>query len=419
MRKINKALVIAMVFAISTTSFAIKSQPSSPLSPLKDRAKSDHDLFKKMNKGWPRFYQTLEPYLDSQKDYLWIKLKVPKYPIDVRSGEQFRQSTAAKAPLWRGELGHTMIMWQCHQPDGSVRKGITGMTGESENQNRQMALGGWGLTALLTMFNDGRLETYDDKVDDGIDGLEPFMSYNLVMEVDRKACNDAVGFIWKFISHPNNPKTLFGLYGKPKDFAGGGCGSFAWTAFEESGALPKTLFTDVWRKVYIPLALLGRGPELPSIRTTASINFRSGARELQESLYVSPSFLKYGPWDDTQRPAEVLDFIDPELMIFEVNAFMHEHLKTLPENSPEVQLFKSRYPDYRIVSHWVPDVGYDPPFHTPQYFLSTPIDENFDEHTEAIAKSVREWWQEKTARGMHAQLVPFGKMSSALILTNL
>lgn len=238
------------------------SSNSGRASSNKPRPISSRQIMPLLNAGWGESFRDIEDAISKDRDYITWIVKTPRHPMDLRNAEFFRRwiNGAGKGTA---DISHMMVAWQCHDSKGRRIRGVTGLTGENSNQTVRMIKKGWGQTAFMAVFTDGELNTpgefeiiAQDAEAEGL-GLA-----HITFEVSRQDCSNMLSFLRKFIDHPNQPATRFGLVVDPLRYEGGGCGSMASALVQKAGVL-KSLHPALWRTVRGSQRFMGGGLELP------------------------------------------------------------------------------------------------------------------------------------------------------------
>lgn len=156
------------------------------------------------------------------------------------------------------DIGHAMIGWRC--ADG--RQGLVSQTGAHDAQAVRMLLSGWGLSALLAEFDDGRLYRLDD-LPDNYRALERRGGVRVAaFEIAPERCVAMRRALARYITHPDQPTQRFTMVPDPALMQGAGCGSFAlWLA--RQGGLFAGVAPALHREVPLADSFIGVGRSLP------------------------------------------------------------------------------------------------------------------------------------------------------------
>ncbi len=292
--------------------------------------------------------------LDPDRAYALLIMLPSAYPIDFRDAEAARISLMrnVRAPLAtltaKTLTGHSMVAWQC-----AGKRGLISQTGESTGQATRMILhGGWGITPFLSVFHDGKLVRMKD-VPGRYRSLIAAGSVSiLAIEVSKASCLSMRRYVARFVTHPSNPKSRFGLLLDPERFEGGGCASFALSALRRAG-----LFAGherrFRRKVRIYEGPLGRRVDVPE-GVDPFVTARRRSHENVVSFYA----LRAGPWD-SGKLNRIVEFVDPELLYAALGAirerageaFAHRGRAALSVTDPVVRRVRSMATRW-AVSHY-------------------------------------------------------------------
>lgn len=256
---------------------------------------------------WPRFLVRLG--LPADRAYVVLMQAPPRNPIDLQSTEAAVRSLRANVlDLWsrlrtKTVVGHGMIAWQC-----ASGQGFASLTGDVNDQATAMVMhDGWGITPLLSVFDDGRI--------DGADGISAALAMTIAhgrgnvvaVEVTETGCQRLRTFVAIYLRHPAHPSRRYGLLLKPGRFEGGGCVSFLLEAAGQAGIFAATprVFT---RRLDIPRSIVGRRSSAPD-----GVEPFAKARSKADQRTVSLDLLLSGPWSGDEGYVRV-SLSDPELL---------------------------------------------------------------------------------------------------------
>lgn len=305
---------------------------------------------------------SLEKQLDPAKDYITLLIKLPINAMDLRSAEMFRRSMLPVANLQNltknsMTISHMMVAWKC----GKI-KGMTGQTGELSNQGMKAFLGGWGLSGLYAVYQDGMAHTPEyvqQKYDESIAAGFPFG--HVTFEVDRAQCENMLAFLKDFIDHPNAPASKFGLSLRPENFEGGGCGSFASAMLSKAGLL-STLHSSFWRSLRGPRELMGSRSKLPPL---TAIDLPADVKKAGRK--ISLNRLEATPW--TGKTSPPLHMVDPELVTYVLRTLAEDYWNGRTKNTAglDARAFDERviysvlpYVTNEVQQEWIPIRESDP-----------------------------------------------------------
>ncbi len=434
---IAKLLVISLFFSLNSFANDVSSDN-------KDVPASE--LFGLMNRGWPSQYRPVLKKLDPSRSYMWLRITPPDDGIDMRSAELLRESTVARVPFWMGHMGHALLLWQCQQGKGQKPLvGLGSMTSDAGSYLPQMMLHGWGITPVLSQFNDGRIELHDLSVEVDSATIDPKPTSNLIFEVSQESCQQALNFAKSFIAHEERPHRIYSLTAKPTNYEGGSCLSFSWAMLEKAQVFPSPIFPLAWRKLDVPLAVLGRGAQnSDGVSDFSMLNpppefigykFKSTAPEAAEENLPGLRIIDWmrrqawAPWGETAHldrikflggPTEPVDMVDPEVMIYLISTVEKNFVRTQAVDEEQTARYLKNYPEFRWTSRWAPypSPKYDGVQNAKAIFASDRIDENFDPQMKGVKSIMDAWWNEKVAQGSKARLIPLGISSSILVIEN-
>jgi hypothetical protein len=256
---------------------------------------------------WPVFLRRLE--LPANRSYVVVMHAPPPHPIDFRTFETALHSLAANTVnLWtrltaRTQIGHAMVAWQC-----ATGRGFASVTGDLKDQATRMAVhDGWGATALLSTFDDGRI--------DGADGMPTGVAAAiatgggnvLAVEIQEADCQRLRSFVARYVAHPARPVRRYGLLLEPGKFEGAGCMSFAIEAARRAGLFAGSgpIFR---RRLDVPRSIIGWPSSVPD-----GVEPFAQAHSAEDRRLVSLERLMLGPWDRDAGYVRV-SLIDPELV---------------------------------------------------------------------------------------------------------
>ena len=341
--------------------------------------------FQTINSGWKGNFLTLKKYLNPQKSYMVIHALEPRNPMDLRSAENFRRSIMAIGIFNLSNssvgIGHVFTSWHCNIK-GQIVEGATGMTGENEDQFNKLSSGGWGMASFFTNFEDGHLQTPELLE---MEWEEPMAIHSLAVEVDENICANAVGFVKKFLFHPNSPKDIFGLSPDPEKFEGGGCGSFSVSVLNQSKLFGNTgLTSSFWRNVSTKKSLFGYGLEVPEDAIPYQLE-KVGSKSVNHILMMATSWDGDGP---------SLRIMDPEMVLLFLKTTYRSSIGDLYEQSVKQarELKSSPLYAYRIIS-----VAQEGPS------AELPINGNFDAQAGEVVRKTKEWIASLRAKGYKAR----------------
>jgi hypothetical protein len=209
---------------------------------------------------WPAYLGQLD--LARGRDYVTVAFLPTKYPFDLRDPQ------AARTSLLRGltdptaelendtKIGHTIVGWQC-----GAHQGMASMTGGKGNVELAMLAQGWAMAPFFSTFTDGSLYPEGGHKRVHMDGLKAGGGVVTAIEVGRAECENLRTALTRFLTHPNQPQTRFGMLVDPARFEGGGCISFAAYLLNAAGVM-REVTPHFRREVPIHAGMIG----VPSVR---------------------------------------------------------------------------------------------------------------------------------------------------------
>lgn len=185
---------------------------------------------------WPDYLKQIA--LPRGRDYVIIAFVPTKYPFDLRD------ANSARASLVRGmtdptaelqsdtKIGHAIVGWQCGRQQGMVS-----MTGGSGDTGLTMVAQGWGFAPFFSVFTDGSLYPEGGHRRAHMEGLGSGGGVVTAIEVGRRDCENLRSALTRFVTHPNQPQTRYGMLLDPGRFEGGGCISLAAYLLNAAGVM--------------------------------------------------------------------------------------------------------------------------------------------------------------------------------------
>ena len=256
--------------------------------------------------GWPAFLARVD--VRPERAYVVLVLAQTDTPLDLKTPDDARRSLVANAFRLRAKnaksvVGHVMVGWQC-----ATGRGFASQTGESQNQGARMALaGGWGMTAFLSTYLDGRVDgartlpaKYQEIVGKGDANV-------LVVETSEQDCQALRGFVARYLTHPNHPAQRYSMVLDPARFEGGGCVSFAMAAAAQAGVLADAQ-PAFRRRLTVSSSILGRRKKAPQGVVPYVMAYSAG-----EERVVDLTRMLNGSWSEGPVHARIA-IVDPELI---------------------------------------------------------------------------------------------------------
>lgn len=350
-------------------------------------------LWEWLHLGWPRSIEeglrtqnSQQPSLiEAHKNYIILYGRTPSTPLDLRSPEHMKWGINAQInDLIANDThgGHLMVGWHCQTAQG-LKKGMTGMSGESSKQTNRMLKDGWGLSSYVATFTDGHLQvpavaippasgpTHEENT------LQWYFSRDLrnksdfsffVVEVEQQQCERGRKFIFDFLNHHDKPMENFGALPDPLKFEGGACLSFAQAVLTHAGVF-ENILPHLKRKVQLPEHLLGTASpdSLPAEVSLQRQVFLSRPREvsLLELFNVS-----WNPYLGSRNVE--FDQVDPELFYLFYRELGEGLLRSQPPSLTDPNLRRA-FRQRRIIHSLNHSISSQP-------FSQEPIDLDYDVH---------------------------------------
>jgi hypothetical protein len=255
---------------------------------------------------WPAFLERLK--LPEHKAYAVLIHLPSAYPILLADANATRDSLVRNVlrprshAIAKAMIGHAMVGWQC-----STGKGLISKTGQKNGQAMKMVLAGWGITPLLSIFNDGRLVALDQNPDGYKAQIYQGRASILAVEISEHSCQAMRQRLVNYISHPGKPARRYGLLLDSDGFEGDGCMSFALHVLAKAG-----LFSGIGgafdRTIRIYDGMLGRRTRAPE-----DVEPYVRAASEQDERRVAWLRLRFGSWK-AGRLREEIKVKDPELV---------------------------------------------------------------------------------------------------------
>jgi len=319
--------------------------------------------------GWPDALLPLKKNLAPQKSYIFWIVNLPETPLDLRSAEHFRKFLKRNS-FFRGGISHSFVAWSC--PGKFSYEGITGMSGESYQQSRQMFEAGFGLSPFISTYTDGFLETKTTAKKSILEKTEKFGMVAMGFEVSNAQCESMVNFLEDFTFHPSKPYLKFGFLQDPEKMEGGGCVNFAATLIQKAGLLPKIL-PLFYRNFSVDKSLFTKPSEPPPFTVLPGLDFSSQSLSLQKLLDL--------PWKKGEINIRIMD---PELILQSFKIIKNGYLSQLSQ--PQKMKEKASLDQTGFGDRWVL---------SSQLLQSTGqweprnyrVDASFDSQTAQVAKS--------------------------------
>lgn len=352
------------------------------------RAKAKN-IFGQLNQGWPASFGAIQQSLDEDKNYITITLIKPTKAFDFRSPEDFRRGNFTYTNPSKNKWGHTVVGWQCAPTlKNPARQGMTAMTGESDDQSAQLVKMGWGATAMLTSFLDGKLQTPANlenvfhKVHERGDEM-----VTTVIEVSEDQCENMLTYLFDFLAHPNSPYKNFGLLPDPEKFEGGGCGSFGEAMIKKARLFPTPITDSFYRTLSIPDHIMGRNQPLGGLKNVIKLYQLPG----EQAVHISTLHLINTSWD-LKSPDEFhvdLRLVDPEMFLLTLHTLFKAHYSSIKDPIAE-----QKYSPYnRYVTRYEKTGSANPQYN----FIF--IDRTFDKQAATIIDDTQNWYADRIKAG--------------------
>lgn len=258
------------------------------------------------------------------KSYLFMFVH-PSYNVfDYSNSRDFQRSSIIEDGMWGYDLnsvGHVQFAWYC-STQNDVYSGAAGYTGEEDDQVSKMVEQGWGLTAMLSDFNDASLEPENYVVEDLQTKWhnEDIGYFWMAVEVDVDQCFESQFFLEDFII--KSPKT-FSFTKDPDKYEGGVCSSVATSFFRAANTEYQEMIDATFRSVKISRTVLGN---VPSAQLPENVDLPEFASTLPpKQINKVNLILKNIPFNPRSN-YETFDFYDPELLIFMIKRLEAEYV---------------------------------------------------------------------------------------------
>jgi len=325
-----------------------------------------------ISSGWSPSYENVEKSLNPRKSYLLISSTEPGTVLDLRSADHFRQSVVPSVVSGNDvDIGHVWIGWKCVSSKGATIQGMTGQAGNTRNQFLDLVKAGWGLAGFKSHFLDGFLETPTYIEMANIYAESSF--HTLAFEVDTKSCASVAQFVKEYISHPQNPRSRYGLEGDPLSFNGGGCGSFALAALGKNPSIAP-IASHFWRELKANGSLFGYG--IPHSEEVDPYSLKKKGRKS-----VSFFSMLYQNWSGSTAEDPGLRILDPELL--------NLWFKTI-YRSKEDELLRAGGDRLRAVFARKDHLNLFQ-YRNTSTKPSLPINESFDSNAKGVTEGTKQW----------------------------
>ena len=290
-----------------------------------------------------RKYNTIAQLLQAnqlthkEKSYLYLFVH-PSYQVfDYSSSRDFQRSSIYTGTyeeddsfskkiadtLWGYDLnsvGHVQFAWYCNSRN-DVYTGATGYTGEEDDQVSKMIDQGWGLTAMLSDFNDSSFEPEYYVTEDLETSWHNEEGYFwMAVEVDKSQCFNATFFIEDFIQ---KSPSVFSFNRDPEKFEGGVCSSVAASFFRHAKTKYQRLIEATHRSLRIPKKVLGN---IPSAKLPKDVSLPKFVESLEEKKVEKINLILRPIEFHPHRNYENFNFYDPELMAYMIRRLEAEYI---------------------------------------------------------------------------------------------
>jgi hypothetical protein len=261
---------------------------------------------------WPAFLKRLQ--LPEHKAYAVLIHLPSAYPIFLADANATRDSLVRNVlrprshAMAKAMIGHAMVGWQC-----STGKGLISKTGQKNGQALKMVLAGWGITPLLSVFNDGRLVSLEQNPAGYKAQISQGRASILAVEISERSCQAMRHLLVQYISHPEKPARRYGLLLDSDGFEGDGCMSFALHVLAEAGVF-SPIDGAFDRTIRIYDSMLGRRSKAP-----ADVDPYVMAANKKDERRVAWLQLRFGSWKAGSLHDEI-KVKDPELVYAAVAA---------------------------------------------------------------------------------------------------
>lgn len=282
---------------------------------------------------------------DKEKSFLFLFVH-PSYNVfDYTNARDFQRSSIIEDGMWGydvNSVGHVQFAWYCNTPN-DLYTGAAGYTGEEDDQVSQMLDQGWGLTAMLSDFEDGSFEPENYVVEDIQTKWhnEDVGFYWMAVEVDASQCFDSQFFLEDYLQKAPNK---FSFAQNPDNFEGGVCSSVATSFFRAANTEYQDLLNASYRSVKISRSVLGNVPNaklpenvtLPKFVEHLPVNHVDKVKLMLKNITFNP-----------KSNFERFNFYDPELMAFMITRLEAEFVPG-PSIMPERKVIDLKIKDSKI-----------------------------------------------------------------------
>jgi hypothetical protein len=198
------------------------------------------------------------PFDEGRAYAILVQIPAPAI-VDLSAPEHARsglvQFLNPLATLRAGTLiGHIMAGWRC--ADGTL--GLASKTGDGGNAGVAMVLRGWGLSAFLSEYHDGRLYEVGDINPRHRRVLREGGARIVAVEITEAGCQRIRDSLIRYRAHPSQPEAVYTMLRDPADLGGDGCAEFAMWLVGQGGAFAP-LVDGLRREIALTTAFVGRG----------------------------------------------------------------------------------------------------------------------------------------------------------------
>ncbi len=337
------------------------------------------------NLGWPKTLSKLYFQLNEKpKNYFVLVSRMPSIAVDFRTNDGLHNSINSFSFQKNFHPGHEMIGWKCKI--GTMPfESMVGLSGESDDQHKDLLDKGWGLTSLLATFKDGFLQdpnelearfhyfAEENELAAAEGRSKRIFLIATVLEITENDCERIVNETFEFVNHINNPVQNFSMILSPARYEGAGCGSFAAHFMERIDSV-KSLIPLFRRQFNLPNYLFGTGSALPE-----GVEIPETIKNLASKKPVSKIKLISSSWTSSASPYINVEILDPELIVFWQKLFFDAYFDQNNWTKEKKSFNKNTF-----ITRGVWESSEDIYNQGQRNFTYVAIDRNYDERTRSI-----------------------------------
>ncbi|MBL7557584.1 MAG: hypothetical protein JNM24_17270 [Bdellovibrionaceae bacterium] len=321
---------------------------------------------------------------EKPKNYFVLVSRVPSIAVDFRTNDGLHNSINSFSFQKNFHPGHEMIGWKCKI--GTMPfESMVGLSGESDDQHKDLLDKGWGLTSLLATFKDGFLQdpnelearfhyfAEENELAAAEGRSKRIFLIATVLEITENDCERIVNETFEFVNHINNPVQNFSMILSPARYEGAGCGSFAAHFMERIDSV-KSLIPLFRRQFNLPNYLFGTGSALPE-----GVEIPETIKNLASKKPVSKIKLISSSWTSSASPYINVEILDPELIVFWQKLFFDAYFDQNNWTKEKKSFNKNTF-----ITRGVWESSEDIYNQGQRNFTYVAIDRNYDERTRSI-----------------------------------